>query len=51
MDNATETAKCECVVDIEGYHQCASCANGTTDALDFFRKHDTTEDFNEEEDY
>jgi hypothetical protein len=50
MDN--ETAKCQCVVDMEGYHQCASCANGTTNPVDFLSGHDMDADeFNESEEW
>lgn len=39
MDN--ESGKCECKVDIEGYQQCESCANGITNPADFFSYYDT----------
>ena len=34
-------AKCECRVDIEGYHKCASCEAGTTNEVDFLSYYDT----------
>ena len=37
----TETAKCECYLDIEGYHKCESCENGTTNEVDFLSYYDT----------
>ena len=37
MDNET---KCECHIDVEGYHKCASCEAGKTDAGDFLSQFD-----------